>query len=123
MWFFFNCRAYLDPAATAGQQESWAQLFQTGWFVESLLTQTLIVHIIRTRRVPFFDSRASGYMTLTTLIIMAIGAWLPYSPFAPALGMVPLPAVYWAWIALFLVSYGILTHWVKTWFFNRYGGD
>jgi len=123
MWFFFNCRAYLDPAATAGQQESWAQLFQTGWFVESLLTQTLIVHIIRTRRVPFFGSRASGYMTLTTLIIMAIGAWLPYSPFAPALGMVPLPAVYWAWIALFLVSYGILTHWVKTWFFNRYGGD
>lgn len=123
MWFFFNCRAYLDPAATAGQQESWAQLFQTGWFVESLLTQTLIVHIIRTRRVPFFGSRASGYMTMTTLIIMALGAWLPYSPFAATLGMVPLPAIYWAWIALFLVSYGILTHWVKTWFFNRYGGD
>lgn len=123
MWFFFNCRAYLDPGATAGQQESWARLFQTGWFVESLLTQTLIVHIIRTRRVPFFGSRASGYMTLTTLIIMAIGAWLPYSPFASALGLVPLPAGYWVWIALFLMTYGLLTHGVKTWFFNRYGGD
>ncbi len=76
-----------------------ARLFQTGWFVESLLTQTLIVHIIRTRRIPFFGSRASLPMTLTTLVIMAIGAWLPYSPFAGALGMVPLPPIYWAWIA------------------------
>ncbi len=50
--------------------------------MESLLTQTLIVHIIRTRRVPFFGSRASLHLTMTTLTIMAIGAWLPYSPFA-----------------------------------------
>jgi Mg2+-importing ATPase len=91
--------------------------------VESLLTQTLIVHIIRTRRIPFFGSRASLPMTLTTLAIMAIGSWLPYSPFADDLGMVPLPATYWAWIAAFLVTYSVLTHLVKTWFFNRYGGD
>jgi Mg2+-importing ATPase len=100
-----------------------ARLFQTGWFVESLLTQTLIVHIIRTNRIPFIGSRASLHMTLTTLLIMLIGAWLPYSPFAGALGMVPLPPVYWAWIAAFLVSYSVLTHFVKTWFFKRYGGD
>jgi Mg2+-importing ATPase len=62
-------------------------------------------------------------MTLTTIVIMAIGAWLPYSSFAPALGMVPLPPVYWAWIAAFLFSYAFLTHMVKTWFFKRYGGD
>ncbi|HQH54000.1 MAG TPA: magnesium-translocating P-type ATPase [Candidatus Hydrogenedentes bacterium] len=123
MWFFFHCNAFLDPGATAVQKESLARLFQTGWFVESLLTQTLIVHIIRTRRIPFFGSRASIHMTMTTLIVMAIGAWLPYSPFADDLGMVPLPAVYWAWIALFLAGYSVLTHWVKTWFFNRYGGD
>jgi Mg2+-importing ATPase len=54
---------------------------------------------------------------------MAIGAWLPYSSFASTLGLVPLPAVYWAWIALFLFSYVALTHVVKTWFFKRYGGD
>ncbi len=123
MWFFFHCSAYADPAVGEAQKEALARLFQTGWFVESLLTQTLIVHIIRTRRVPFFQSRASLHLTLTTLIIMGIGAWLPYSPFAEGLGMVPLPPIYWAWIALFLLSYSILTHMIKTWFFNRYGGE
>ena len=74
MWFFFHCSAFLDPATTPLQQEALAKLFQTGWFVESLLTQTLIVHIIRTRRIPFIGSCASLPMTLTTLIIMAIGS-------------------------------------------------
>ena len=123
MWFFFHCSAYADPATGVAQQEALARLFQTGWFVESLLTQTLIVHIIRTRRIPFFGSRASLHLTLTTLIIMAIGAWLPYSPFAGGLGMVPLPPIYWAWIAAFLVSYALLTHGMKTWFFKRFGGN
>ncbi len=123
MWFFFQCNAFLEPGATASEQDSLARLFQTGWFVESLLTQTLIVHIIRTRRIPFFGSRASLPMTLTTLLIMLIGSWLPYSPLAKDLGMVPLPAIYWAWIALFLLTYSVLTHMVKSWFFKRYGGD
>ncbi len=123
MWCYFGCSAFSDPGTSAAQQDMHARLFQTGWFVESLLTQTMIVHIIRTRRVPFFGSRASVHLTLTTLVIMAVAGWLPYSPFADTLGMVPLPAIFWAWIAGFLVSYGILTHFVKTWFFNRYGGD
>ena len=123
MWLFFGCRAFADPATASAQQAGLARLFQTGWFVESLLTQTLIVHIIRTHRIPFFQSRASLHLTLTTLLIMAAGAWLPYSPFAEALGMVPLPPVYWAWIAAFLGSYAVLTHVIKTWFFHRYGGE
>jgi len=123
MWFFFHCSAFVNPVTGAQDREMLAKLFQTGWFVESLLTQTLIVHIIRTRRIPFIGSRASLHLTLTTLFIMAVGAWLPYSPFAGALGMVALPAIYWAWIAAFLVSYSVLTHFVKTWFFRRYGGD
>jgi Mg2+-importing ATPase len=123
MWFFFHCSVFVDPATGALQKAALASLFQTGWFVESLLTQTLIVHIIRTRRVPFFGSRASLHLTLTTLTIMGIGAWLPYSPFAQSLGMVPLPPIYWAWIAAFLFSYSVLTHIIKTWFFNRYGGE
>lgn len=123
MWFFFRCSGFSDPAMGSQQRAALASLFQTGWFVESLLTQTLIVHIIRTRRIPFFGSSASLPMTLTTVAIMTIGGWLPYSPFAGALGMVPLPLVYWAWIAAFLLSYATLTHIVKTWFFNRYGGD
>jgi len=91
--------------------------------VESLLTQTLIVHIIRTKRIPFFGSQASLHMTITTLIIMAAAVWLPYSPFAEELNMVPLPSVYWLWITAFLFCYAIITHYVKTWFFNRYGGE
>ena len=123
MWYFFACSAYSNPGTGPARQESLARLFQTGWFVESLLTQTLIVHIIRTRRIPFFGSCASLPMTLTTVAIMVIGAWLPYSPFAGALNLVPLPPVFWAWIVGFLVTYSLITHFVKTWFFNRFGGD
>ncbi|MCX8021261.1 MAG: magnesium-translocating P-type ATPase [Syntrophorhabdaceae bacterium] len=123
MWFFFHCKLYMDIGVTTVQKSYLEQLFQTGWFVESLLTQTLIIHIIRTKRIPFFQSRASLTMTMTTLIIMAIGAWLPYSPFAQSLGMVPLPPVYWLWILAFLATYSLLTHKVKTWFFKHYGGE
>jgi len=123
MWFFFHCSAFVDPATGAQNKEMLEKLFQTGWFVESLLTQTLIVHIIRTRKIPFIGSHASLHLTLTTLVIMAIGSWLPYSPFAQALGMVPLPGIFWVWITAFLVTYAILTHIVKTWFFKHYGGD
>ncbi|MGZ3272504.1 MAG: magnesium-translocating P-type ATPase [Caulobacteraceae bacterium] len=96
-------------------------LFQTGWFVESLLTQTLIIHIIRTTKVPFFQSRASAPLIVTTLIICAIGIWLPFSPLADALGFTPLPALYWPIIGAFLVSYAVLTHLVKSWFVRRWG--
>ena len=123
MWFVFQCSLFGDASLGAGQRLHFASLFQTGWFVESLLTQTLIVHIIRTRRIPFIESRASLPMTLTTLAVMGIGAWLPYSPFAGALGLVALPPVYWAWIASFLVAYGAITHVVKTWFMKRFGAE
>ncbi|HJV67150.1 MAG TPA: magnesium-translocating P-type ATPase [Geomonas sp.] len=123
MWFYFGCRAFLDPSLDQARREALARLFQTGWFVESLLTQTLIVHIIRTRRIPFLESRASLPMTLTTLTIMAVGVWLPYSPLAGPLGLVPLPTVFWYWMAAFLFGYALLTHFVKSRFFRRYGGD
>ncbi|MGC8775208.1 MAG: magnesium-translocating P-type ATPase [Chlorobaculum sp.] len=123
MWFFFNSRIFNDPAVTSGVRDHAVQLFQTGWFVESLLTQTLIVHIIRTRKIPFLQSRASLPMLLTTLAVMAVAVWLPYSPFASLFGMVPLPLSYFGWIALFLLTYGTLTHTVKTWFFKRFGGN
>jgi Mg2+-importing ATPase len=122
MWFVFNGRAYLDAAPGPGR-EAHAQLFQTGWFVESILTQTLIVHIIRTKRLPFIQSRASMPMTLTTLAVMTIGALLPYSPFASDFGLVPLPGSYWGWIASFLLGYSVITHSVKMWFFRRFGGE
>jgi Mg2+-importing ATPase len=120
MWFVFKSSAWVKPAVGAATPLA-EKLFQTGWFVESLLTQTMIVYIIRTRRVPFLQSRPSGPMLFTTLIIMAVGAWLPYSPLAGPLGFVPLPAAYWIWIAGFLVLYSVLTHNVKVWFHRRFG--
>ncbi len=99
-------------------------LFQTGWFVESLFTQTLIIHVIRTNKLPFVESRASGALLLTTVVVCLIGAALPYSPLAPVFGFTPLPWTYWPAIALFLFCYAILAHLAKTAFVQRYeAGD
>ncbi|MCX7918886.1 MAG: magnesium-translocating P-type ATPase [bacterium] len=99
------------------------QLFHTGWFIESLLTQTLIVHIIRTNKIPFFQSRASKMMSLTTLLVMGIGIMLPISPLAKSLGFVTPPPLYWFLLIAILLTYSILTHLVKTWFIHKYGSD
>jgi Mg2+-importing ATPase len=96
-------------------------LFHTGWFVESLFTQTLIIHVIRTNKIPFIQSRASWPLIATSIIIVAVGAWLTVSPLANALGFVPLPPLYWLLLALMLPCYVILTQVVKTWFYHRYG--
>jgi Mg2+-importing ATPase len=63
------------------------------------------------------------HLTLTTLVVASIGIWLPYSPLANLLGMVPLPLSYWPFIAGFLLLYAIMTHFVKTWFFRRFGDE
>jgi P-type Mg2+ transporter len=96
-----------------------ASLFQTGWFVESLLTQTLIIHVIRTQRVPFIQSRASWPLTITTVIIMIIGMWLPFSPLAAALDFSPLPPLYWPLLVLTLFCYVVLTQLVKMWLLKK----
>jgi len=97
-----------------------ASVFQTGWFVESLMTQTLVIHIIRTNKIPFFQSRASWPLTITTLSIMAFGAWLPYSPIAPYLGMTSLPALYWPILLLTLFGYVALTQAIKMWLLRKH---
>jgi Mg2+-importing ATPase len=97
-----------------------ASLFQTGWFVESLMTQTLIIHVIRTNKIPFVQSRASLPLTLTTLSIMALGVWLPASPLAPALGLTQLPPLYWPILLLTLLCYMGLTQIIKVWLLRRH---
>ncbi|MGO8788452.1 MAG: magnesium-translocating P-type ATPase, partial [Terriglobia bacterium] len=94
MLYIFKC---WDPSR--------ASLFQTGWFVESLMTQTLIIHVIRTNKMPFIQSRASWALTATTLAIMAFGMLLPYSPLASALGFTHLPRMYWPILMLTLLAY------------------
>ena len=123
MLYFFGCAAFSAPGTPEASRSYFEQLFHTGWFVESLLTQTLIVHIIRTQRIPFIQSRASKSLLFTTVIIMAIGAWLPYSGLAHFLGLVRLPPVYFAWTAGFLLAYSVLTHAMKVWFGRRFGTD
>jgi len=108
MLYVFGC---WDPAR--------ASLFQTGWFVESLLTQTLIIHVIRTNRIPFLQSRASVALSATTVGIMLVGVWLPSSPLAPALGLTHLPHLYWPLLAVTLLAYVALTQVVKTWLHHR----
>lgn len=96
-------------------------LFQTGWFVESLLTQTLIIHIIRTAKIPFVESRASPALMTTTAIICLIGVTLPFTWAGSALGFMPLPWLYWPLVATLLLAYAALTHVAKVWFTRRWG--
>jgi Mg2+-importing ATPase len=85
------------------------------------MNKTLIMHIIRTPKIPFLQSRPALPMLLITLTIMAIALYLPFSPIASGLGFVPLPPKYFLWLALILSSYCILTQLVKTWFVRKYG--
>lgn len=96
-------------------------LFQTGWFVESLLTQTLIIHIIRTAKLPFVESRASGALITTSLIIATVGIVIPFTWLGAFLGFTPLPPTYWPGLLLILLSYAVVTHLTKTWFVRRFG--
>ena len=96
-------------------------LFQTGWFVESLLTQTLIIHIIRTAKIPFIESRASAALITTTIIICCVGIALPFTWLGTNLGFTPLPWLYWPLVATMLLTYAMLTHFVKVWFVRRWG--
>ncbi|MGH7992464.1 MAG: magnesium-translocating P-type ATPase [Limisphaerales bacterium] len=129
MWFFFKCSslALAAPPALAARfalpinaDHSYAAaLFSTGWFVESLMTQTLIVHVIRTNLIPFIQSRASWQLTMTTIAIMGVGAWLPFSPVARYLGFVPLPWQFWPFLAVTLICYVALTQVIKTWLIRK----
>jgi Mg2+-importing ATPase len=96
-----------------------ASLFQTGWFVESLMTQTLIIHVIRTNKIPFIQSRASWPLVFTSVAIMAFGGWLPYSPLASSLGLEHLPTLYWPILLATLLCYMCLTQAIKVWLLRK----
>ncbi len=129
MWFFFKCSnvALVAPTTLAARFANpvdtdhtyAAALFSTGWFVESLMTQTLIVHVIRTNQIPFIQSRASWQLTLTTFAIMAIGALLPFSPLAQYLGFVPLSWQFWPLLAATLICYVAMTQLIKSWMVRK----
>lgn len=95
-------------------------LFQSGWFIEGLLSQTLIVHMIRTRKIPFIQSWATAPVLALTTAIMAIGIYIPFSPFAASLKLQSLPVSYFPWLIAILLSYCLLTQTIKSWFIRRF---
>ena len=115
MLYVFNCWNTSTPTAAAHS----ASLFQTGWFVESLLTQTIIIHIIRTNKIPFLQSWPSWPLFVLSAIIMAIGIAIPFSPLGDYLGFTGLPAMYWPLLAISLLCYIVLTQVVKMWLLKR----
>jgi Mg2+-importing ATPase len=110
MWYVFKADTLLQ-----------APLFQSGWFIESLLTQTLIVHMIRTAKVPFLQSRAAWPVLVLTAVIMVCGLILPFSPLGARVGLVALPMSYFAWLAAILLAYSALMQVVKGWYIRRFG--
>ena len=110
LWFVFHAHGN-----AAGES-----LFQSGWFIESLLSQALIVHMIRTERIPLVQSRAATPVLLLTSIIMAVGVYLPYSFVGAAVSLAHLPAAFFPWLVVTLVSYGVLTQVIKRWYLRRF---
>ena len=96
-----------------------ASLFQTGWIVECLLTQTLVIHVIRTNWIPFLQSRASWQVFALGLVTVAVGVGLPLSPLGRYLGFRALPPLYWPLLLLTLLCYLLLTQAVKVWLLRR----
>ena len=93
--------------------------FHTGWFVESLVTQVLVIFAIRTRRSPFWRSRPSPLLVAAAVAAVAVAVILPLSPLAGLLGFVALPAQFWVALVVFVVAYLALVEGVKSWFWRR----
>ncbi|RXZ80603.1 magnesium-translocating P-type ATPase [Paenibacillaceae bacterium] len=109
MWYVFSANSVEHQT-----------LFQSGWFIEGLLSQTLIVHMIRTEKIPFVQSTASAPVVLLTSLIMALGIYLPFSGFGASIGLQPLPLSYFPWLVATLLCYCVLTQVIKTWYIRRF---
>ncbi|SPZ55776.1 Magnesium-transporting ATPase, P-type 1 [Serratia quinivorans] len=110
MWFVF--------AANSVEHQA---LFQSGWFIEGLLSQTLVVHMLRTQKIPFIQSTAALPVLLTTILVMALGIYLPFSPLGALVGLQPLPWEYFPWLAGTLVSYCVVAQLMKRFYIRRFG--
>lgn len=110
MWYVF--------AANKPEMQS---LFQSGWFVEGLLSQTLVVHMLRTQKIPFVQSTAALPVMLMTGLVCALGIYIPFSPLGAMVGLQPLPWQYFPWLAGTLLSYCIVAQTMKTIYVRRFG--
>ena len=111
MWHVFGCNS--------PEHQS---LFQSGWFIEGLLSQTLIVHMIRTRKIPFIQSRATWPVIGMTTLVMVRGILIPFTSFGASIGLQALPLSYFPWLVGILLSYCVLTQLVKNWYIRKFSG-
>ncbi|PKH22755.1 magnesium-translocating P-type ATPase [Enterobacterales bacterium CwR94] len=110
MWYVF--------AANTPEMQT---LFQSGWFIEGLLSQTLVVHMLRTQKIPFIQSRPTWPIMLTTLLVVIIGIGLPFSPLASWFSLQPLPMSYFPWLIATLTAYCLLSQGMKTLYIRKFG--
>jgi Mg2+-importing ATPase len=110
MWWVFH--------ADSGAHQA---MFQSGWFVVGLVTQTLVVHFLRTPKLPFVQSHAAAALTLMTGTIMALGIWLPMGTLASYFKLQALPPAYYGWLVAILVAYCALTTLMKRFYIRRFG--
>jgi Mg2+-importing ATPase len=113
MLYMFNCKDITNPYSQA--------LFHTAWFIESLVTQTLVIHLIRTKKTPFLESRASLPVCFSTISLMGIGILLPFTWVGRILSMVPLPSVFFGIIILIIALYFLSVQVIKKIYVKRYG--
>ncbi|MGI4814595.1 MAG: magnesium-translocating P-type ATPase, partial [Janthinobacterium lividum] len=117
LWYIFGAgHLYHAHGGDGGQI-----IMNSGWFIEGLVSQTLVVHLLRTRKLPFFQSTASWQVLLSTSCAIAFGCWLPFSPFAASLGFTHLPSSYWGWLIATMIGYVALAQVVKTVYVKVYG--
>ena len=109
MWYVF--------AANSVETQT---LFQSGWFIEGLLSQTLVVHMLRTRKIPFFQSTAAWPVLLMTCVVIALGIYVPFSPLGTLVGLQPLPLAYFPWLVGTLLSYCCVAQLMKTIYIRRF---
>lgn len=113
----FGVMYFVFHTTTAASQG----LFQTGWFIESLFSQTIVIQMLRTRKLPFIQSMASKRVLLTSGILLLVGLWMPYSWLGDNIGMQPLPLSYYGWLIVILFAYCLLVQGVKRWYIRRFG--
>ena len=128
---FFLMFFVISPMVVGGQQFSqltnpqdialFIAVFQSGWFIESMWSQTLVIHMIRTPKIPFIQSRASASLTLLTFAAIGILTIIPFTSFGLSIGLAPVPGIYFAWLAVTILAYMILATIAKHYFIRKYG--
>lgn len=110
MWFVFGANSVAAES-----------LFHSGWFIEGLLSQTLVVHMLRTQKIPFIQSTAAFPVIVMTMLIMAVGIYIPFSPIGSLIGLQPLPWSYFPWLVATLLSYCVVAQIMKRVYIKRFG--